>query len=135
MIKKNKVSLWLGKFSTSDEFSEYVEIDFSEDGDYIKSKFQEDFGIMEYTSDLMEKDWLSGHCDDLESLLSGFSYDYQIIPEFQKIICKEKLINYNSILLLYDFEYEKGISNNLMDYIGCVDVNKDITREKLQHGG
>lgn len=125
MIKKNKVSLWLGKFSTSDEFSEYVEIDFSEDGDYIKSKFQEDFGIMEYNLDFMEKDWLSDYCDDLESLLSGFSYDYQIIPEFQKIICKEKLINYNSILLLYDFEYEKGISNNFMDYIGCVDVNKD----------
>lgn len=125
MIKKNKVSLWLGKFSTSDEFSEYVETDFSEDGDYIKSKFQEDFGIMEYNLDFMEKDWLSDYCDDLESLLSGFSYDYQIIPEFQKIICKEKLINYNSILLLYDFEYEKGISNNFMDYIGCVDVNKD----------
>lgn len=125
MIKKNKVSLWLGKFTTSDEFARYVDIKYDEDGNYIKSTFQEDFAIARYDLDASEKDWISERCDDIETLLAGFSCDYEIIPKFEKLISNEKLSEYNSILLLYNFEYEKAYKNKRMDYIGCVDVNID----------
>lgn len=124
MIKKNKVSLWLGKFATSDEFTRYVDVKYDEDGNYIRSEFQEEFEITRYDLDAVEKDWISERCDDIKSLLAGFSYDYEIIPKFEKMICNEKLSEYNSILLLYNFEYEKAYKNKRMDYIGCEGFEK-----------
>ncbi|MBD5135546.1 MAG: hypothetical protein HDT39_06230 [Lachnospiraceae bacterium] len=66
---------------------------------------------------------MSERCDDVEGLLTGFSYDYEIIHKLKKLISNEKLSEYNSILLLYNFQYEKVYINKRMDYIGCVDVN------------
>ena len=105
MIKSNKVSLWLGKFETSDEFYEYVDVKYDEDGNYIKSVFQEEFEITRYDLDASEKDWILERCEDIDSLLAGFSYDDEIIPKFAKIIENKRLKEYNSIFLLYSFEY------------------------------
>ena len=122
MIKEKKVSLWLGNFSSGEEFNGYVESGFNEDGNYIKSGFQEDFLIEKYNYDLIEKDWIIDQCEDVSSLLTGFSCDDEIIPKFEKMISKDRLENYNSIILLYDFQYDGKIINKRMDYIGCVDI-------------
>lgn len=122
MLKDKKVSLWLGTFSSGEEFNEYVEIKFDEDGNYIKSGFQKDFQIDKYDFDSVEKDWIMDSCEDVFSLLSGFSYDNEIIPKFEKMISIDKLRKYNSIILLYNFQYDECCMNRKMDYIGCVDV-------------
>ena len=75
MIKENKVSLWLGNFKSSEEFMEYVEGKYDEDGNYIKSAFQKDFDIERYDFETTERDWISEKCTDISSLLFGFSCD------------------------------------------------------------
>ena len=123
MIKENKVSLWLGTFNSSDDFNEYCELKFDEDGNYIKSQFQNEFNILKYDLDAFEKDWISDSCSNVESLLVGFSYDNVIIPKFDKLINHEKIKDYNSILLLFNFEYDGEHVNSRMEYVGCVDVD------------
>ena len=125
MIKKNMVSLWLGKFDSSYEFDEYVDMKFDEDGNYINSNFQKEFSILSYDLDSIEKDWIDNTCNSVEELLYGFSYDEIIIRKFKDVIKCKDLSKYNSILLLYNYEYEEKYLKTklMMDYIGCVDIN------------
>lgn len=124
MIKENKVSLWLGFFENIDDFKSYINGSYDEKGNYIPSKFQENYDIKKYDLDAIETDWISNGCPDVESLLTGFSRDFEIIPQFKKILKHKKIQNYNSIILLYNFEYE---NNNCFDeqveYIGCAEVS------------
>ena len=55
--------------------------------------------------------------------LVGFSGDYEIIPQFQKMLEHKNIQNYNSIVLLYNFEYT-GVDyvDEKLEYIGCADV-------------
>ena len=59
-----------------------------------------------------------------------FSCDSEIIPQFERLMGNEEICKYNSILLLYNFEYEQKHSNKdkRMNYIGCVDA-----RKKFEH--
>lgn len=122
MIKENYVSLWLGHFESNDDFNNYIEVKYDADGNSIISPFQNDFGIVKYNYDTTESDWISESCTDVNTLLAGFSYDDTIISKFDNIISTSRLEYYNSILLLYNFEFEMNTNNNnaKMDYIGCV---------------
>ena len=126
MIKDSRVSLWLGCFETPEEFAEYVDVKYDEDGNSIHSLFQEEFGISRYDQDAIERDWIASRCNDLKALLEGFSCDSEIIPQFEIMLRNEDICKYNSILLLYNFEYENIPPNEdkRMDYIGCVDARK-----------
>ena len=75
MIKNDRVSLWLGYFETPEEFSEYVDVKYDEDGNCIRSFFQEEFGILRYDTDAVERDWIASRCDNVQALLEGFSCD------------------------------------------------------------
>lgn len=126
MQKQGKVSLWLGNFSDEESFREFVEIKYTDDGDSIPSKFKEQFKIEYYDIDFSEVDYMEEQSNNLEVLLEGFSNDYEIIPKL-----KEKYDEhmYNSIVLLYDFEYDANKinyknENNILDFIGCVDYSK-----------
>ena len=122
MIKENRVSLWLGVFENRDELKKYVDISFDEDGNIIKSLFQEIYGIESYDLDSIETDWIEEGCAGIESLLAGFSYDDEIIPKFKELIGKRELSKYNSIVLLYYFEYDTDEqSADEFEFIGCVD--------------
>lgn len=126
MQKEGKVSLWLGNFSDEESFREFMEIKYTDDGDSIPSKFKEQFKIEYYDIDFSEVDYMEEQSNNLEVLLEGFSNDYEIIPKL-----KEKYDEhmYNSIVLLYDFEYDANKinyknENNILDFIGCVDYSK-----------
>lgn len=124
MIKENKVSLWLGFFENVDDFKNYIGVSYDEGGNYIPSNFQENYAIKKYDLDAIESDWISQKCSDVESLLTGFSEDYEIIPQFQKMLEHKNIENYNSIILLYNFEYMSiDYINERMEYIGCADVS------------
>ena len=53
----------------------------------------------------------------------GFSGDYEIIPQFKKMLEHKNIQIYNSIVLLYNFEYT-GVDyvDEKLEYIGCADV-------------
>ena len=125
MQKEGKVSLWLGNFSDEESFREFMEIKYTNDGDSIQSEFKKQFKIEYYDIDFSEVDYMEEQSNDLKVLLEGLSNDYEIIPKF-----KEKYSGnmYNSIVLLYDFEYDNNINykngNNILEFIGCVDYSK-----------
>ena len=98
------VTLWLGIFKSREDFYNYVYVAYTEDGDSIASQFEQDFELEYYDRDTVEKDWIENMEADLDVLLEGFSYDDQIIQQFNKT---EK--SYNSIILIYDFEYRGDI--------------------------
>ncbi len=124
MIKENKVSLWLGYCENADDFKNYIEVSYDENGDYVPSKFQISYAIKQYDLDAIESDWISGRCSDVESLLKGFSRDFEIIPQFQKMLEYKNIQNYNSIVLLYNFEYTfADYTDEKLEYIGCADFS------------
>lgn len=124
MIIENKASLWLGYFEEEERFREYFKVSYDEDGKYIPSEFQKSFEIKKYDLYAVETDWLSQNCIDVMSLLQGFSGDEEIIPQFEKMIEASNVEKYNSIVLLYNFQYEADIiSDGRMNFIGCVDVH------------
>ena len=98
------VTLWLGIFKSREDFYNYVYVEYTEEGDSIASQFEQDFELEYYDRDTVEKDWIENMEADLDVLLEGISYDDQIIQQFNK---SEK--SYNSIILIYDFEYRGDI--------------------------
>lgn len=126
MQKEGKVSLWLGNFNNEETFREFMEIKYTDDGDSIPSKFKKQFKIDYYDIDFSEVDYMEEKSNDLEVLLEGFSSDYEIIPKLNE---KYNGDIYNSIVLLYDFEYDSNgenykDENNTLDFIGCVEYSK-----------
>ena len=126
MQKEGKVSLWLGNFNNEKTFREFMEIKYTDDGDSIPSKFKKQFKIDYYDIDFSEIDYMEEKSNDLEVLLEGFSNDYEIIPKLKE---NYDVNMYNSIVLLYDFEYDSNKinyknENNILDFIGCVDYSK-----------
>ena len=124
---QEKVTIWMGKFDNEVDFSEYVFIDYTEDGDSIDSEFERDFTLGYYDIDMMERSFRK-ESSNLEELLFGFSYSETF--KLEKKIEK----SYNSILLIYDYERvitkESIRKNAKMDYIGQIDYVKtvDISR-------
>lgn len=126
MQKEGKVSLWLGNFNNEKTFREFMEIKYTDDGDSIPSKFKKQFKIDYYDIDFSEIDYMEEKSNDLEVLLEGFSNDYEIIPKLNE---KYNGGIYNSIVLLYDFEYDSNEENykddkNTLDFIGCVEYSR-----------
>lgn len=126
MQKEGKVSLWLGIFNDEETFRKFMEIKYTDDGDSIPSKFKKQFKIDYYDIDFSEIDYMEEKSNDLQVLLEGFSNDYEIIPRLNE---KYNGGMYNSLVLLYDFEYQhNGDSykdgDNELEFIGCVDYSK-----------
>ncbi|MGX7203556.1 hypothetical protein BCR22_14525 [Enterococcus plantarum] len=102
MADKNDVSLWLGNFSDKEALDKYVEVSYTEEGDSIPSQFEKDYKLGYYDRDLIERDWIPVKNKNIRELLEGFSYDEQLIPQF-----KNQETIYNSILLVYNYSYNK----------------------------
>jgi hypothetical protein len=125
---EEKVAIWMGTFDNEEDFSNYVFIDYTDDGDSIYSEFEREFGLKYYDRDMVERDFRN-NSSNLAELLSGFSYSESFKLDNIRI---EK--SYNSVLLIYD--YEKPIvkeliqENTKMDFIGQIDYVKivDVSR-------
>lgn len=124
MEKKGFVSLWVGNVISAKELDRLLNLSYSSEGDYIRPIFAEHFKIVRYDDDLREAEYYENTIDSLDQLLEGFSYDYKIIREFEKLDM-ELPDNVNSIILLYDFEYNKKIikatiETNNLQFLGSV---------------
>lgn len=102
MTDENDVSLWLGNFLHKEALDKYVEVSYTVDGDSIPSQFEKDYKLGYYDRDLIERDWIPVKNKNIRELLEGFSYDEQLILQ-----SKNQETAYNTILLIYNYSYEK----------------------------
>ncbi len=124
MEKNRKVSLWFGNFENENLLEDFIDIEYTEDGDCVPSKFQKYFNIEYYDEDFLEMRYFTEKQNNLQQILKGFSSYDLIISRLEE---KYSNISYNSIILLYNFEYSgeikeyKDFNNNELYYITCVD--------------
>lgn len=124
MEKEQKVSVWFGVFENEKSFTDFMEVDYTEDGDGILSKFELHFGITWYDEDFIEVGYLKQKQCNFCELLKDFSYSDTILSNINQ---KHSDMYYNTVVLLYHFEYDgkvkqyKDSNNNQLNYIACVD--------------
>ena len=83
MEKEGYVSLWIGNIKSDDELMAYVELEYTDDGDCIPSKFLKDFSI---DIDDIDEDFIERVCHEnkvssISELISGCSYEEIILPK------------------------------------------------------
>ncbi len=134
-MKIEKVSLWIGEFDNGEVREDYFKICYTENGDRIPSKFEENFSLEydsdeSYDEDFSELIPFEENEDDIEILLEGCSYDNQIIPKFIELIKNDSKYKGNTVFLAYDFEYSgikkfdegEGYS---VKFVGAVSYDED----------
>lgn len=125
MEKANIVSIWLGYFESEKDFENYIEGSYNEKGDYILSKFERDFKI-QYNPDYIERYY------NFNGKLENFANGFEIVLKFKKFLEKLNLTKYNSIVILYNFQYNGNIINKKLTYIGYEYTNCCTDKELLE---
>lgn len=120
MEQEGYVSLWVGNFSSKQDFENYLHIAYDEDGGALLSIFQPDFEIEYYDLDFREVEFFDNPISSIQELLRGCSYDETIIPKFRSMIGEAVHSHVNSMMLLYNFKYEGQPSSQAMTYLGAV---------------
>lgn len=111
MEREGYVSLWIGIIDSDFELSKYLELGYTDDGDYIPSQFLTDFNIDldEFDEEFTERNFAKNLTDSIIELIKGCSYEDVVLEKFQDLYsdtCKEKL---NSAFLLYNFQFDENI--------------------------
>jgi len=116
------VSLWIGKFSTSEELEKYLLVAYTEDGDAIPSQFEQDFKVDYYDEDFSEAHYANQDMRKLSHLLEGCSYDDVVIPNFVEKYREYLPDGFNSMILIYDFQHNKKSDNEIngVKYLGSI---------------
>ena len=84
MGEQGAVSLFLGTAASAGAFWSAVEVQYSEDGDFLGSRFSRAFGIDFFDEDYHEAEFYDEPPESLAGFLAGASYDSSIIPLFDK---------------------------------------------------
>jgi hypothetical protein len=120
------VSVWFGVSESFQNLEEYVDIGYTKDGDAIDSKFGTNFEFGYYDEDNIEICFNEDPQNNIEDILSDFSYSEQFIPRIKELINSESLSHdINSVIVLYNFKYsevksEDKSKNIEMKFIGTV---------------
>ncbi|YCA45500.1 immunity 22 family protein [Bacillus sp. JZ8] len=120
------VSVWFGVSESFQTLEEYVDIKYTEDGDAIDSKFGTNFEFGYYDEDNIEICFYKDPKNNIEDLLSDFSYSELVIPRIKELIKGKELSHgINSVIVLYNFKYSKVKSedkskNIEMKFVGTV---------------
>ena len=100
------VSLWIGKASTPAELDEYIRLGYTEDGELRPSQFMVDFALPRWDESCREAECYEKDTMTVQEILSGFSYDDQIIPQFERQIGPALPKSANAVVLLYNFNHQ-----------------------------
>ena len=121
MEKEGFVSLFIGNSKSYKDLQNYILNSYTEDGDLLPSEFEKDFNIDYYNEDFRKVEFYDEPSNDLRVLLEGFSYDEEIIPKFIEL-CGERLNQEaNSVILLYNFQYNGNVNEkNQFRFLGTV---------------
>ena len=127
--KNGYVSIWLGICNNYYELNNYLTSNYNEDGEVIKSRFEEDFKLY-FDEDFREADVADETSDDLEVLLEGFSAYETFINEVKTALGNPLTQLYNSTILIYDFKYDGDIKDAqheglCLDFIGSFKFHSD----------
>lgn len=116
MERQGYVSLWIGNVCSEEYLSEYVELLYKDDGMWEQSQFLKDYDISldDFDEDFIEKVFAYKKIKSIGELIKGCSYEKIILPRYKEIIIPPLVKNYNSAILLYNFDYKgpKGIVLN-----------------------
>lgn len=109
----------------------YVELIYTEEGDFLPSPFLKDFNIDidDFDEDFLEKVLHEEEKEKVSELIAGCSYENVVIPLFQKSYGATLPDNINSAILLYDFYYDgeiKQTSNKEPNFIFVGSVSYDV---------
>jgi hypothetical protein len=127
--KEGIVSIWLGISDSIKELQEYLQVYYSNEVDFINSKFEKDFNIQCFDEDLREINYLEQCSASFSIILSQHSYSQSIISNYIDKFGDELDKKYNSIILLYDFDYmgsvkEASHEGLVIKFIGTVEYNR-----------
>lgn len=115
MEKENKVSIWIGKSNSENDFQKYLKENYTDDGDF-SSIFMNDFNIDYYDNQF--KEVLFKENSSKKEVLKDFSYSENFI---EKITGVNWEVN-NSFVLLYNFEYDKtSLKSEVLNFVGVFD--------------
>ncbi|MDD1511795.1 immunity 22 family protein [Priestia megaterium] len=116
------VSLWIGKFSTSEKLEKYLLVAYTEEGDAIPSQFEKDFKVDYYDEDFSEAHYAEQDIRKLSRLLEGCSYDDVVIPNFVEKYGEYLPDGFTSMILIYDFQHNKKSDNEIngVKYLGSI---------------
>ncbi|RAS79936.1 immunity 22 family protein [Priestia endophytica] len=121
------MSLWLGHFATKEKLEEYIEVEFNEEGDRIRSLFMRDFkmGFSDYDEDLLEKTFKEEATSSLERLLQNISYKEKILSQFVSHYGIELQESFNAVIAIYDTQYDEekdevSLQDRRLVYMGSV---------------
>ncbi|HEK9100075.1 immunity 22 family protein [Bacillus pfraonensis] len=107
MEYKGMASLWLGTSQSLNQLQKYVDMEYTEDGDSIDSKFGVNFGFGYYDEYQIEIMFYEEAKIHIEEVLQDFSYSEIIIPRFKDLMKRVDVEdNINSVIVLYDFQYD-----------------------------
>ena len=127
MESPGAVSLWFGNGTSEMVLRKYVEIKYDNEGNRISSRFMTDFQIdfIEYNQDLLEYTYSEHVTSSLSELLQNASYSESIISELIEFYVGNLEEQYNTVIRLYDFEYEELVEEAKLDgrslkYMGSV---------------
>jgi hypothetical protein len=128
MRDEGVVSLWVGESDSPDALDAYLQVGYSEDGDFIPSPFARDFGIRYYDEDFREAQHYEEPSRSVRDLLKGYSYDSVIIPKFVQLLGDSFPVDVNAVILLYNFKHDSGVEANdggpvRLRYMGAVTLS------------
>lgn len=126
MEREGFVSLWVGLVNSMEEMDKLLESSYTEDGELIPSIFARGFEIERYDDAVREAELYDEPNNSLGRLLEGFSYDDIILPKFIKIHNERLFKSFNTVILLYNFEYkgnkqELSIESSQLEFLGAVE--------------
>lgn len=126
MKKTIAVSLWLGQVTSEEELDDYVEISYSEDGRDISSAFLREFSIDQddFDEDFFECAFRTNNSCFLSELLNGCSYEEEIIPCFEQKIGGGLNMEYNAVILMYEYDYPvlSTPENSKFTFTGTINI-------------
>ena len=130
MEKEGIVSIWLGLSDSMEEFQGYLQVYYTEEIDFINSQFEKDFEIQCFDEDLREISFIEQASTSFSLLFSKHSYCESIVSNYLHKHGDELDRQYNSIILLYDYNYTgsiKDVSHKglFIKFLGAVDYNRD----------
>jgi hypothetical protein len=69
MEEEGIVSVWIGEAATAEDFEQATSVSFSEDGDFLGSKFSQALNIGYFDSGLIEAEYREAPCGSLKELV------------------------------------------------------------------
>ncbi|APM39660.1 immunity 22 family protein [Clostridium kluyveri] len=111
MEREGYVSLWIGNSKSDEELLEYVELVYTDEGDFLPSQFLQDFNINidDFDEDFIERVCLEKETNSITELISGCSYEDIVMPKYENLIGRVSSVKFNAGILLYNFQYDGSI--------------------------